>query len=69
MKKKTMREIEIEFIRDYKTCHKKGARWNAQPHFAEMLIELGYAKAIHKPNRHKMMEGPTKAKSRMSVEV
>ena len=54
--------IEIEFIKDYKTCHKKGARWNAQPHFAEVLIELGFAKAIKKPNRHKMIERPEKEK-------
>jgi len=41
--------ILVEFIRDYKTCHKAGTRWNAQPHFAEALIELGYARPVDKP--------------------
>ena len=52
----------VEFIKDYKTCHKKGARWDAQPHFAAMLIEAGYAKAVERPPRNKMVEAPTMAK-------
>ena len=55
--------IEIEFIKDYKTCHKKGARWNAQPHFAEVLIDLGFAKVLKKPNRNKMVECAEKEKT------
>jgi len=47
--------IEIEFIQDYKNCYKKGDRKSAQPHFAAVLIDLGYAKAILKPPRHKMV--------------
>ena len=54
--------MEIEFIKDYKTCHKKGARWNAQPHFAKVLIDLGFAKAIDRPPHHKMIEHAEKEK-------
>jgi len=57
-----MSNIEIEFVKDYKCCHKKGDRWNAQPHFAATLIRLGYAKAINRPPRHKMVEKPEKEK-------
>ena len=54
--------MEIEFIKDYKICHKKGARFDAQPHFAKMLIECGYAKAIDRPPKHKMVERAEKNK-------
>lgn len=49
-------EIEVEFIKDYKTCHKAGSRFMAQPHFARVLIDGGYAKAVKKPPKHKMIE-------------
>jgi len=52
----------VEFIKDYKTCHKAGSRFDAQPHFAAMLIETGYAKAIGRPPRDKMVEAPVMAK-------
>ena len=52
----------VEFIKDYKTCHKKGSHFDAQPHFAKMLIEDGFAKAIDKPPKDKMMKNPEKKK-------
>lgn len=54
--------IEIEFIKDYKTCHKKGSKFMAQAHFAKVLIDLGYAKALNRPPKHKMVEQAEKAK-------
>lgn len=48
--------IEIEFIRDYKECYKVGSTKLVQAHFAKVLITLGYAKAINRPPRHKMVE-------------
>lgn len=59
-----MNEVEIEFVKDYKTCHKKGSRFMARPHFAKVLIDLGYAKAVNRPPKHKMIEEPEKAKLR-----
>lgn len=53
--------IEIEFIQDY-SCYKKGDTKSAQPHFAAVLIDLGYAKAINRPPKHKMVEKPEKEK-------
>jgi len=52
----------VEFIRDYKECHREGSRFDAQPHFAELLIELGYAKAVERPGRAKAVEAPVEAK-------
>ena len=52
----------VEFIKDYKTCHRAGSRFDAQPHFAAMLIETGYAKCLKEPLRHKMVEEPVRAK-------
>lgn len=52
----------IEFLKDYKTCHKVGSRFDAQPHFAAMLIEYGYAKAISGPPKDKMVKSPEKGK-------
>jgi hypothetical protein len=52
----------VEFVKDYKTCHKAGSRFDAQPHFAAMLIECGYAKAVTRPERDKMVESPAMAK-------
>jgi len=54
--------VEIEFIRDYKECYKKGDRKSALPHFAAVLIDLGYAKALSKPPKNKMVERPQIAK-------
>ena len=53
-----MNQIEIEFVKDYKNCHKAGSRFNAQPHFARTLIDLGFAKAVDSPPKHKMVERP-----------
>ena len=55
--------IEIEFIKDYGTCHKKGDKWNAQPHFAKVLIDLGFAKALSGPPKNKMIEKADKEKT------
>jgi hypothetical protein len=57
-----MNMVEIEFIQDYKNCHKAGSRFNAQPHFAEVLIDLGYAKALKMPPKNKMIEAAEKEK-------
>lgn len=59
--------IEVEFIRDYKDCHKKGSRFTAQTHFAEALIELGYAKAIISPPRDKMIASAEKTKTHSEI--
>ena len=52
----------VEFIKDYKTCHPKGSRFDAQPHFAAMLIECGFAKAISGPPKNKMVGAAEKNK-------
>jgi len=54
--------MQIEFIKDYKTCHKAGSRFDAQPHFAAMLIECGFAKAVSGPPKHKMVEAAERNK-------
>jgi len=46
---------KIEFLKDWKDCHRKGSVFDATPHFAKVLIETGYAKAVSKPPRHKMI--------------
>jgi len=63
-----MADIEVEFIEDYKTCHRKGSRFRAQAHFAKMLIECGYAKAIERPPVNKMVEGAERVKRAFYVE-
>ena len=52
---------KIEFLQDYK-CHKKGDTRRVQPHFAKVLIEQGFAKAVDVPARHKMIEKPPREK-------
>lgn len=54
--------IEIEFIRDYKRCYKKGRRKKVHPHFAKDLIDLGFAKALSAPPKNKMVERAEKEK-------
>lgn len=54
--------IKVEFIRDFKSCYRKGDMKDVQPHFAKALIESGYAKAIERPERNKMIEEPVKMK-------
>lgn len=54
--------VEIEFIQDYKNCYKKGDRKSALSHFAAALIDLGYAKALSKPPKNKMVLKPEKEK-------
>lgn len=53
--------MEVEFIQAYK-CYKKGDRKNAQPHFAQVLIDQGLAKAVNVPQRHKMIGQPVMEK-------
>jgi len=54
--------MKVEFLKDWKDCHKKGSVFDARPHFAVMLIESGYAKAIDEPTMHKMIISPEKEK-------
>ena len=54
--------IRIEFIKVFK-CYEVGYTRNAMTHFAKVLIDLGYAKAIKAPRRDKMMREPVKDKS------
>jgi len=50
--------MKVKFLKDWKDCHKKGSVFDARPHFAVMLIETGYAKAVDKPPQHKMITSP-----------
>jgi len=54
--------VKIEFIQDFKSCYQKGDIREVQPHFAKALIDGGYAKAIGRPKKHKMIERPEKEK-------
>ncbi len=54
--------IKVEFIRDFKSCYRKGDTRDVQPHFAKALIESGFAKAIERPERNKMIGEPIKEK-------
>jgi len=55
--------MKILFLKDWKDCHRKGSVFDARPHFATMLIETGYAKAVNDPQNHKMITSPEKEKS------
>jgi hypothetical protein len=35
--------VEIEIVKDWKSCWKKGMKREVQDHFAAVLLELGYA--------------------------
>jgi len=50
--------IRVEFIRDFKSCYRKGDTRDVQPHFAKALIDSGFAKAVKRPERNKMIEEP-----------
>ena len=54
--------VEIKIIREYRNCYKVGDTKLVQPHFAAVLIGLGYAKAMKKPPKNKMIEKPEKEK-------
>ncbi len=54
--------MKVKFLKDWKDCHKKGSVFDATPHFAEVLIETGFAKAVDSPPRHKMITSPPKEK-------
>jgi hypothetical protein len=54
--------IEIEFIQDFKKCRKKGDREKVHPHFAQVLIEQGLAKAVNEPKKNKMIGQPVMEK-------
>ena len=58
---------KIEFLKDWKDCHAKGSVFDATPDFAAILIETGYAKAVSKPPRHKMITSPPKEKRHYHV--
>ena len=53
---------KIEFLKDWKECHKKGSVFDATPDFAAVLIKVGYAKAIDRPPGHKMIMKPVREK-------
>jgi len=59
-----MNEEMIEFIKDWPCCWKKGNRFSrtSRPKFATTVIEAGYAKAVSKPSKNKMVEKPEKEK-------
>lgn len=59
---KELGQMKIEFIKDWKSCHKEGSIRDVTEHFAIMLIETGYAKAVDRPPRHKMIEKADKEK-------
>ncbi|GAH65732.1 unnamed protein product [marine sediment metagenome] len=54
--------MKVKFLKDWKDCHKKGSVRDVTPHFAETLIETGYAKAIDSPPRNKMIMKPIREK-------
>jgi len=58
--------VTVEFLQDYKCCHKKGETFKALPHFAQTLIENGIAKRVDRPQKHKMIESPQKAKGNIA---
>ena len=57
-----MAMIKIEIIKEYKCCWKVGTIADVPPEFAQTLIEHGYAKAVDKPERNKMVESPNNKK-------
>lgn len=63
----TSKMPKIEFLKDWKDCHAKGSVFDATPDFAAILIETGYAKAVSKPPRHKMITSPPKEKRHYHV--
>lgn len=56
-RKERMVMVEIEFIQAFK-CRKKGDTERVQPHFAKVLIDQGFAKAVNMPPRKKMILEP-----------
>jgi len=63
----TSKMPKIEFLKDWKDCHRKGSVFDATPDFAKVLIEMGYAKAMDGPSRHKMITSPPKEKRHYHV--
>lgn len=55
-------EVEIEIVKEYRSCWKPGDRRKVAPDFAHILVEQGYAKMVGGPPRHKMIERPEKEK-------
>jgi len=56
--------ITIEITREYKSCWKVGTVREVLDHFAEVLIKQGYAKAVDKPPKNKMISGSPKNKEK-----
>lgn len=50
--------VYIELLKDYKCCWKKGDQRDVLAHFAKVLIDQGFARAIDKPNKDKMIKTP-----------
>lgn len=59
--------MKVEFLEDWKDCHKKGSVFDATPDFAKVLIETGYAKSVSEPPRHRMITSPPKEKRHYHV--
>jgi len=55
-------EVEVEIIKEYRTCWKAGTRRKVSPEFAHALIEAGFAKQVNQPSRNKMGGSPPKEK-------
>ena len=53
--------IEIEFIQAFK-CRRKGDIEKVLPHFAKVLIEQGFAKAVNAPKKNRMIDQPVMEK-------
>lgn len=59
--------MKVEFLKDWKDCHKKGSVRDVTAPFAATLIETGFAKAVDEPPRHKMITSPPKEKRQYYV--
>jgi hypothetical protein len=53
--------IEIEFIKSFK-CYEEGDTKRVHLHFAKVLIDQGFAKAVNAPKKHKMIGQPVMEK-------
>ena len=61
-RKKVANEVEIEIMKEYRSCWTVGMRKTVSADFAHELINGGYAKRVDKPARHKMVTDPPKEK-------
>jgi len=59
-----MNDDVLVFTKDWTSCWKKGDRFkrSSRPQFAAVVIEAGYAKALSRPPKNKMIEVAEKEK-------